>query len=188
MRKPLSFLLVVIGSAFLAWIGAGCAGQEASRRTARILVGQTAKLQTDLEKAAKAEAVGYKDAASILGRAVVRESSLKEVEAIERIKQDFARQVLNSKNALTAAEIRDFLEANTRQVWESRKEVLAKGRADTEALSDGLKQLNAHADALDGVKKGLEQLQTAPDDVTRGQELFEWTKKVLDSVKQPAKN
>jgi hypothetical protein len=160
----------------------GCAGQKAARGTARILVGQTTKLSSEIDAAIKVEETNYNSAVLILGRSSSREIGLVQDDAVIRSAQDFARAVLASK-AVSDADIRDLLEKSVRDAWAVRKETLARTASETEALTASLKKLQAKTEALDGVRKGLESLQKEPSTETQGQELYDWSKKLVDGVK-----
>jgi hypothetical protein len=160
---------------------AGCAGQKAAASTARILVGQTTKLNAEINNAVRSEETNYNSAVLILGRSSARNVMLIQDDAVIRSSQDFARAVLGSKT-ISDADVRDLLEKATREAWVARKEALARSAAETEALTTSLKKLQAKSDALDGVRKGLESLQKDPSTETEGRELYDWTKKVINGV------
>lgn len=160
----------------------GCAGQKAAQSTARILVGQTARLSAEINAAIKAEETNYNAAALILGRTSRREVSLMQDEVIIRSGQDFARAVMASKS-VSDSDIRDLIEKSVREASATRKEALARTAAETDALTSSLKKLQAKTDALDAVRKELESLQKESSLETQGQELFDWSKKVVDGVK-----
>ncbi len=161
----------------------GCAGQGAARNTARILVGQMSKIETDVSSAIKKEEASYEDADRILKEANGRTSSLIENEGVIRASQDFARMVQTSKTPLMDADIRDFLERSTNQIWIIRKESLEKELVQTEVLAVGLIKLEAQKDKLRSARTILEELQKEPSASVQGEELYSWSRKVVDDVK-----
>ncbi len=178
LHQPIVLLIITV----MSLLAAGCAGQKTAQGTARILVGQTAKLSSEIASAIKVEESNYNSAALILGRSANREVGLLQDESVIRSGQDFARAVINSKS-ISDADIRDLFEKFTRDAATIRKEALARTVAETEALTTSLQKLQAKTDALDAVRKGLEPLQKESSTEIQGQELYDWSKKVIDGVK-----
>ena len=181
--KNFSHLITILFLTLTVLLFAGCAGQKAAQGTARILVGQTTRLNSEINAAIKVEETNYNSATLILGRSADREIPLVQDEAVIRAGQDFARAV-TQLDTVTDADIRDFFENAARDTWATRRDALAKADADTKAFIARLQKLQAKGDELDGVRKVLESLQKESSVETQGQELYDWSKKLVDGVKK----
>jgi len=164
----------------------GCAGREAAQRTARLTIGQTLRLEEEINKKKAEEQKYYKNAAVTLSEAVERQAFALEQQELDRESQDFARRIIAADKTPTPSDLREFIEQSTIHVWTARSNFLAQGRAETQALFENLKKLEDKLAVLKEVRRNLEELQKEPDVTTRGQELIEFVKQVKEGAESKA--